>query len=216
MAPLALLSTLSVALLAPPAMMRPAKNRVAMMRQPGVAMMAGFGGGGGAKKGGAKAAKKTGAKDRGKSAGKDKTAALSPKRQWDVFTKMMSDGASKFEVYARVSGEEKWYDCGSVSVADTADAQAATFMHKRLVLEHAVRLNPVLTPKARELELGYSLDGKHVVVSTKDDKKVQAGYFGKPDPPSGYYVKFSAASERSSSASQEAGAQAADSRGVLD
>ena len=45
---------------------------------------------------------------------------------------------------------------------------------------------------------------------------VQAGYFGKPDPPSGYYVKFSAASERSSSASQEAGAQAADSRGVLD
>ena len=65
-------------------------------------MMAGFGGGGGAKKGGAKAAKKTGAKDRGKSAGKDKTAALSPKRQWDVFTKMMSDGASKFEVYARV------------------------------------------------------------------------------------------------------------------
>ena len=215
MTQLALLSV-SVAFFAPPAMVRPAQNRVAMMRQPDVAMMAGFGGGGGAKKGGAKAAKKTGAKDRGKSAGKDKTAALSPKRQWDVFTKMMSDGASKFEVYARVQGEEKWYDCGSVSVADTADAQAATFMHKRLVLEHAVRLNPVLTPKARELELGYSLDGKHVVVSTKDDKKVQAGYFGKPDPPSGYYVKFSAASERSSSASQEAGAQAADSRGVLD
>ena len=92
----------------------------------------------------------------------------------------------------------------------------ATMGSRSLVLEHAVRLNPVLTPKARELELGYSLDGKHVVVSTKDDKKVQAGYFGKPDPPSGYYVKFSAASERSSSASQEAGAQAADSRGVLD
>ena len=76
----------------------------------------------------------------------DKKATLSPRRQWDKFKELVSGGAPRHRVYAQLEG--KWTECGEIAVSGGTAAQGAQF-NKRLILEHAVRINPALTVRAR-------------------------------------------------------------------
>ena len=67
-----------------------------------------------------------------------------------------------------------------------------------LVLEHAVRCNPVLTSRSRELVCGIALtaaDEPVPLAKVDVPKGLRAGYEGTPDEGSGYYVTYGAASD---------------------
>ena len=146
--------------------------------------MAGFGGG-------AKPVKKKA----GKKAAPKKQ--LSPKRQWDVYRELVDQGSAKAEVFAQTPDSGKWIPCGEVAVEKAGTLKQAAQMHKRLILEHAVRCNPALSSKAKELVCGIAgADGEPEVLTKEEvPDKLRAGYYGTPDEPSGYYVMYGAASE---------------------
>jgi len=148
---------------------------------------------------------------------KTKGAALQPKRQWDVYRKLVNEqGTVPASVFALVPGEEeKWIEVGRV-VADPAagTAEQAAQMHKRLILEHAVRCHPVLAPKSNSLRCGIKIgdagDESQPSVLQKvevpDSLTQQAcGFEGKEDPVSGYYCTYGAASEAFTGGSKKLG-----------
>jgi len=165
--------------------------------------MAGFGGAasksGKSKKGGGKGAGKA------KSPGK---APLSPKRQWDIFRDQID--APKVSVFARLPDEDaRWFWCGEVNAAPPATAEQSAAVHKRLILEHAVRCNPVLTARAKELQLGVAPDedAEPALLPKQEDlpPPQAVGFSGKPDTASGYYVTYGAASEAFTGSSKKLG-----------
>ena len=116
---------------------------------PHVAMMAGFGGS-------AKPPPKA-SKGKGKSKGAQTAASkrqLSPKRQWDVHKRLVKDGATQAAVHAYLppaagaEGDGQWLEVGTVSVGAGGTLEQAARLNKRFILEHAVRLNPALTPRS--------------------------------------------------------------------
>ena len=146
--------------------------------------MAGFGGAA-AKKGGRKGAKPK----------VDKKAGLSPRRQWDKFKELVSDGASRHKVYAQF--EDKWTEAGEIAVSGGTAAQGAQF-NKRLILEHAVRVNPSLLLHARELTAGVEgADGEPAAFGKQEiPAGIVSGFEGLPDA-SGMYSKVAGTTRNS-------------------
>lgn len=168
--------------------------------------MAGFGAGGGSKSGGKAKAGKS------KTASKAPKAQLSPKRQWDIFTELQkADGTSSIAVFAKLPEDDaQWYFCGEVNAAKPATPEQSAAVHKRLILEHAVRCNPVLTARARELVCGTAPseeDPAPTILPKQGElpKPQEVGFFGKPDTASGYYVNYGAASEAFTGSSKKLG-----------
>ena len=93
-----------------------------------------------------------------------------PKKTLLHFGETVKGGAKAYRVFARVQGEEEWFEVGEVaSKPDSPDA--ACTLHKRLALEYAVDQYPKLKPKAKQLELGYSAGGQgddDIVLVKKD------------------------------------------------
>ena len=176
----------------------PCRHAIAPL--PHVTMMAGFGGG-------AKPSSKA-SKGKGKSKGAQTAASkrqLSPKRQWDVHTQLVKDGATQAAVHAYLppaagaEGDGQWLEVGTVSVGAGGTLEQAARLNKRFILEHAVRLNPALTPRSKELQCGLSAAGKADAPPSLLAKGVEvpddlvAGFCGTPHPPSGYYVHYDGA-----------------------
>ena len=118
-----------------------------------------------------------------------KKAALSPKKQWDRFKDLVKGGAPRVAVYARVRGTDAWTRVGDVACSSGVTPVAAAALHKRLVLEHAVRVAPQLAPKARELECGYAAagDGAPILLEkTEPAAMADAGFEGLPDASARY------------------------------
>jgi len=82
-----------------------------------------------------------------------------PKKTLLNYGEIVRQGAKSYRVFARVKGEDKWYEVGQT--ASTPDApDAACTLHKRLALEYAADIYPTLKAKSKELELGYSSSGE--------------------------------------------------------
>ena len=146
---------------------------------------------------------------KGKKAKAPKKAKLSPKAQWDKYRAMLKEDAPTVPVSARVKGAlgVKWHDVGFVSVRKEADAQAATQFHKRLILEHALRLHPQLVADKEFLECGH---GDPPVSLEKTEAECECGFMGVPDPASGYYTAGSEGGKVESAA----GSGVVDSKGM--
>ena len=147
-------------------------------------MMAGFGGGGAAKPA------KKGSKG-GKKAATKKSSDMSPKRQWDVFKELVSSGSPRVPVFAKLPDDDKWSEVGEVAVkAPGTPAQAVQFQ-KRLILEHAPRVNPALQNRARELIAGLAADADsepEALGKQELPEGLNCGFEGGPDA-SGKYSK---------------------------
>ena len=184
----------AAALVVPPVgHLTPSAARMTSARTPVVAM-AGFG---------AKQPAK------GKKAKAPKKAKLSPKAQWDKYRAMLKEDAPTVAVSARVKGAlgVKWHDVGFVSVRKEADAQAATQFHKRLILEHALRLHPQLVADKEFLECGH---GDPPVSLEKTEAECECGFMGVPDPASGYYTRY----DQDGRPANAAGSGVVDSKGM--
>ena len=143
-------------------------------------MMAGFGSGASKAKSG-----------KAKKGGKPAVAQLSAKRQWDRFREHRDDGISPVAVFARVRDSEAWLPVGEVTAKDVPPAGAVQ-IQKRLILEHAVRVNPQLQSKARDLECGFDAAGATVKLErTEPAEAAASGFQGKPEA-SGRYGKTEA------------------------
>lgn len=165
--------------------------------------MAGFGAGSGAsKKGGKKVNKKPA----------EKKAQLSPKRQWDIFKELRSGSAPIKSVFAKLPDEgASWIWVGEVSAKEPNTPEQSATVHKRLILEHAVRCNPSLTARARELICGIAptAEDEPEILPKQDTASLpppqSCGYEGKEDSASGYYVTYGAASEAFTGSSKKLG-----------
>ena len=60
----------------------------------------------------------------------------------------MKAGGKAYRVFARVQGEEEWFEVGEVASTPESPDAACT-LHKRLALEYAVDLYPKLKSKAK-------------------------------------------------------------------
>lgn len=152
--------------------------------------MAGFGGATGAAKG----KKKGGAKTKGAAV---KKAPLSMKRQWDRHQQLVGSGQPRNAVFARIQGDEEsgWVEVGDVATAPGTDLAGAVQLHKRLILEHAARVSPKLSLKAKSLECGFAAaggdgDSPAVLAKVEAVDAAAAGFEGLPDP-SGRYSAMS-------------------------
>lgn len=152
--------------------------RSIVVRRASVVEMAGFGSSSDStgKKGGSKKATKPASK-------------LSMKRQWERFKELVSNGAPRVPVYARIGADGTWTSVGDVACEDGIDAAAAVQLHKRLILEHAARVSPKLALQAKNLECGYSKKGDQepqVLQRVEAAKPSEAGFEGAPDPSARY------------------------------
>ena len=144
--------------------------------------MAGFGGAAAS----GKQQKATKAKAVKKSAAKKE---LSAKRQWDKFKELVSNGSDRIACYAMAPGS-KWVQVGEVAVeAPGTGAQAALF-NKRLILEHAPRVQPSLQLRTSELIAGIAGPDGEPIILTKEEvpPNLQSGFEGVADA-SGKYTK---------------------------
>ena len=143
-------------------------------------------------------------------------APLSIKRQWDRHLENLKKGAKPHPVYARARGTEAWLKVGTVTVdpeAKETSPEQAVQLHKRLILSHAVRLHPELSPSRTDLDCGFGppenreekpdgelkADGTEPVGVEESEPEVQmlesvdaalpalAGFAGTPDESSGHY-----------------------------
>ena len=140
-----------------------------------VRMMAGFGAPAAKGSKGSKKGSKTSKK------GVGKTAELSPKRQWDKFKELVSVGAERHAVFAQL--DDKWTVVGSVAVASPGTAAQAAQFNKRLILEHAPRVNPALQLRAKELVCGLAgADGEPEALTKQEvATSLECGFEGAPD-----------------------------------
>jgi hypothetical protein len=150
-------------------------------------LMAGFGGA--PKKA---SIKKSGAK--GSAASK-----LSPKRQWDTYKELVKrkKGVEACGVHARL--DDKWHNVGTVAVdMATGTVLQAAQANKRLILEHAARVNPALALKAKDLVAGIAREGEDPIELVKQQlpEGLRSGFEGLPDA-SGFYTKTRGATRNS-------------------
>ena len=98
---------------------------------------------------------------------------------------------------------------GEVSAEAPGTNEQAAQLHKRLILEHTVRCKPTLMPRSRELICGIAesaSDAEPVPLKKCEvPSTLRAGYAGTPDPASGYYVTYGAASDAFTGASKKLG-----------
>ena len=144
--------------------------------------MAGFGG----------AAKKTG------KAKKSKPSGLTAKASWEIFRELRSsENVQTSSVFARLPDEgAKWMNVGGVIVEAPGTRLQAVNGQKRLILEHAARLQPKFALRSRELLCGYSdaTDGdtRDADVITLEKcavpPDVRHGFQGLPHIESGMYI----------------------------
>ena len=84
-----------------------------------------------------------------------KKELVSPKRQWDSYTRITEAGVKPIKVFARdtAADGDVWMLVGNVAIdaADGSAEQAAQYQ-KRLILEHAARLSPRLKVAQVSLE----------------------------------------------------------------
>ena len=156
----------------------PQSSAVAVRTHP--CAMAGFGGGAAPS-----SKKKKGAK-------KDKTAELSPKKQWDRLKEFARAGEPRNAVYARARGEEDWFKVGEVATKAGVDLATAVQTHKRMILEHAVRVSPKHSTRAKELECGFGTGdaGEPVPLDSRNLTPAAAaacGFEGAPDATARYF-----------------------------
>lgn len=125
-----------------------------------------------------------------KGAKKKAAAPLSPKKQWDRYKALVKGGATPCGVFARARGDEAWVKVGSVAVAPDprVSLPAGVAVHKRLILEHAVRVAPKLSPKAKELECGFAVGdaAPKALERPEPAAAADAGFEGLPDPSARY------------------------------
>ena len=180
------------ALLAPAALLSPtchsASLRVSSGRSAPPAVMAGFGGAAAPPSKGKKAGKPAG-KAASKAANRAaKSAGLSAKRQWDSHTALVAAGGATTLAWARAAADEEWLEVGTLSATSEAELSAAAHMQKRLILEHAGRLEPRLR-LAPALEAGHGADAGSVTPAAKGPPpEVKCGLVGLPDP-GGFYSR---------------------------
>ena len=113
-----------------------------------VVSMAGFGGD---KPAGGKG--KAGFGSKGKAP--KKKELVSPKRQWDSYTRITEAGVKPVKVFARDGATEGdvWMLVGQLAIdAAEGSAEQAAQYQKRLILEHAARLSPRLKVAQARLE----------------------------------------------------------------
>lgn len=117
-------------------------------------------------------------------------AKLSMRRQWDRFNELVGSGAPRTPVYARASGDKEWTAVGYVASAEGIGAASAVQLHKRFILEHAVRVSPKLQLKVKTLECGYAtgVDEEKSLLEkgTTPADAPDAGFEGLPDPSARY------------------------------
>jgi len=119
---------------------------------------------------------------------------VSAKRQWDRHKQLVKDGAQPWGVYARLATEQEWLPVGNVTFSE-GDAAAAATLHKRLILEHVVRLHPLLQLRRDELQCGVQAgpDAASDVVELEPTEQTLAaascGFVGIEDAASGYYCE---------------------------
>lgn len=85
-----------------------------------------------------------------------KKELVSPKRQWDSYTRITEAGVKPIKVFARDTakdGGDEWMLVGNLAIdaADGSAEQAAQYQ-KRLILEHAARMSPRLKVAQVSLE----------------------------------------------------------------
>lgn len=117
-------------------------------------------------------------------------STLSMKRQWDRYKALVSsDGTSKASVFARPRDASDWAAVGTVAFSKDTSVEGAVTLHKRLILEHAVRVKPVFAPKARDLEVGLAVGNAAPVALAKAEAAdvKAAGFEGLPDATARYY-----------------------------
>lgn len=131
---------------------------------------------------------------------------LSPKRQWDIYRELIGNGEQPGTVYAGLP-DGKWIACGQVVSESPGTVAQAAQLHKRLILEHAVRCNPALSPVKKQLTCGIeNADGSPELLGKQTlPEGLRAGYYGTPDTASGYYVTYGAASEAFTGKGKKAG-----------
>jgi len=118
---------------------------------------------------------------------------VSAKRQWDRHKALVGGGQSPWAVFARAEGGGEWLPVGNVSFAEGDAAQAAA-THKRLILEHAVRLYPQLYPQRHSLQAAVEASqgsGGATAAALEPQPQPQqpalCGFVGREDVASGYY-----------------------------
>ena len=114
----------------------------------------------------------------------------SPKASWDRFKQLVIGGAERLPVFAGVQGDLST-EVGDVAVEAPGTAEQAAQANKRLILEHAPRVNLALQLRARELVVGLIAPDGVVVPLRKGvavPEGMRSGFEGRPDA-SGKYSK---------------------------
>lgn len=123
-----------------------------------------------------------------KPAAAEKRPELTAKRQANVFAALVKAGEPQSSVFAKLDGGE-WQLVGRVAAAPGSAALAAQ-VNKRLILEHAARMEPSLSLRARELVAGVASgpDAAPVALARLEvPAGFRSGFVGERDP-SGFYT----------------------------
>lgn len=124
-----------------------------------------------------------------------KKELVSPKRQWDSYTRITEAGAKPIKAFARDTAKDgdTWMLVGNLAIdaADGSAEQAAQYQ-KRLILEHAARLSPRLKVAQATLEVGLEVLGEPAKLVKPDSvpETLICGFLGEPDP-GGFYARGS-------------------------
>ncbi len=116
-------------------------------------------------------------------------------RQADRHVELLKAGAPAWPVYVRQGTQgDEWLEVGHVSVdaASGASAAQAAQLHKRLILEHGLRLYPKLGMHRLTLECGVASgapDGEPEALEQKADAAPleACGFLGTADPTAGHF-----------------------------
>jgi hypothetical protein len=124
-----------------------------------------------------------------------KKELVSPKRQWDSYTRITEAGVKPIKVFARDTAKagDEWMLVGNLAIdaADGSAEQAAQYQ-KRLILEHAARMSPRLKVAQASLETGLEVLGEPTKLVKPDSmpETLTCGFLGEPDA-GGFYARGS-------------------------